>query len=347
MQEDNRIQKKCADLCGYKEFIGECNNDISCFRKIAGTLTGEEIKEHGLVIPEKNSQSDNLQVTTYDLTLGEGHYVYNGTDPAKTEKWSLVFIGNKDRLEKLNKDSTVEEQYKRLNRDKPKTLIIPPYGSAFIQLNETIDTYTVAKQKELLIVGRFDLRLSQVHQGLISQQATQVEPCYRGKLFCFIHNLSNKKIELKYGEKIATIEFSYVSCFCNNNMRKEIIESLIIKNREKYNKPFCNEFGIDEVRYFHEEEQLPDDCGLQGLNDQIKSLIKSEETIDILAKRVEKNVDKKAKWIPVIVAVIAFLGTVLTIMTEIFINEKIDGMQTQIDEQQKIIMSVSNNDIGE
>lgn len=336
MEEENKLQGDCSNLCNYRNLSGECGNDISCFRKIAGTLTGEEIKRHGLIITEPNSTTSSFQATTYDLTLGEGHYVYNGSSKKGTEKWSLIFIGNDDRLLDLNNKNPAAEQYQRFNRDKPKTLVIPPYGSAFVQMNETVDTYTVAKDRGLLVVGRFDLKLSQVHQGLISQQATQVEPCYRGKLFCFIHNLSNQSIELKYGDKIATIEFSYVSCFCNDNKRKEIIDRLIKKNKEKYKSPFCSETGIDEVRYFHAEEQLPDDCGLLGWDERVKGLVMSDETIEDIARIVEKSVDKKAKWIPVIVSLITFIGLIITtIWNTAVYNKKLEEIESQLNNQQE------------
>lgn len=342
------IVENCNNLCRGVMSQMHCDNDISCFAKIAGTLTGEEIKKHQLIHPEPNSSDDCYQATTYDLTLGEGHYIYNGNNSEREQKWDLIYIGESDiRLKQLNENS-VSEQYRRLDRDKPQTLNIPPYGSAFVQLNETVDTYTVAKEKHLLVVGRFDLKLSNVHQGLISQQATQVEPCYKGKLFCFIHNLSNQSIQLKYGQKMATIEFSYVSCFCNGEKRKEIIESLISKNKKKYNKQYCNETGISDIRYFHSAEQLPGDCGLLGIDQKVvkkvKDYLDSDSVTDSLTKTIQKRIDKKAKWIPVIVALIPAALTLLlaifglpqkeevadlksTIETQ---NEKIDDLEDQI-----------------
>ena len=336
MQEQRKLQEKCSNICCHENFDNECENDISCFRKIAGTLTGEEIIKHGLVVTESNNDHDNIQATTYDLTLGEGHYVYNGNNTQKSEKWSLVFVGNDNKMLDLNNQNPAAEQYQRFNKAKPKTLTIPPYGSAFVQLNETVDTYTVAKNKGLLVVGRFDLKLSQVHQGLISQQATQVEPCYRGKLFCFIHNLSNQNIELKYGDKIATIEFSYVSCFCNNEKRKEIIEHLIKKNKDKYSQySFCSETGINEVRHFHADEKLPDDCGLLGLDERVKGLVISDEVTEKIVKIVEKNVDKKAKWIPIIVALIALIGTIFSTCWNTSIYNKLDELQEKVNSIEK------------
>lgn len=331
-------RENCTNICGNNYEEMPCDNDISCFRKIAGTLTGEEIKKHNLVIPENVDFENCVQATTYDLTLGEGHYIYNGHNHGKAERWNLVFIGTDERLRELNRRNPEAEQYRRLNTDKPKTLFIPPFGSAFVQLNETVDTYTVAKEKGLLIVGRFDLKLSNVHQGLISQQATQVEPCYKGKLFCFIHNLSNKEIELKYGQKMATIEFSYVSCFCDHQKRKQLINKLIAKNKIKYREPFCSKTGISEVRYFHAEEQLPDDCGLLGFKEKMIEYVKTEEVLNDLAKKVEKRVDKKAKWIPVIVAIIGVIGSFLTL------HYSVDALQKEVGELKTQVENISGID---
>ena len=330
--------KECNNnICSRLILGAQCENNMSCFVKIAGTLTGEEIKEHQLIHPEPNSPEDCYQATTYDLTLGEGHYIYNGFDSGKSQKWELIYIGESDaRLKKLNENSA-SEQYNRLDWDKPQTLSIPPYGSAFVQLNETVDTYTVAKEKGLLVVGRFDLKLSNVHQGLISQQATQVEPCYKGKLFCFIHNLSNQCIQLKYGQKMATIEFSYVSCFCNGQKRREIIDSLIFRNKKKYDKQYCIETGINDIRYFHSEEQLPDDCGLLGIDKKVKEYLDSEKVVEEIAKAVQKRVDKRAKWIPVITAIIPILASILLAIFGLPKKEDVDNLESVVEKQEETI----------
>lgn len=342
--------KQCSNSC-----LEECEDidftsEFSCYNKIAGTLTGAEIKEHKLIIPESNSKPKNLQATTYNLTLGEGHYIYSGKSSDNQQKWQLIHIGSDDMLNTLNNKNKNAQQYSRQRQEKPKTLFIPPYGSAFVQLNETVDTYTLAKEKNLLVVGRFDLKLSSVHQGLISQQATQVKPCYQGKLFCFIHNLSNNEIKLKYGEELATIEFSYVSCFCNQEKRKSVINTLIDNNKAKYYKDYCGEMGISEVRYFQAMEQLPDDCGLLGLKDEmtreIAREIKSDETKQYLVDIFKTQMETKKMWLtfwgPIIVALIALIGSfgynqysVTQLKTEI------EELQEQVlDEQESLVEGI-------
>lgn len=263
----------------YEESVA-CGNEL----KMSGILTEFEILKYELIVPEENTSPDCLKPTTFDLTLGEGHYIYDKEISEKEHQWRLVFIGKNERMEELNKQGTAVDKYCRPSK-KIHSLTIPAYGAALIQLNETIDTYTVAEEKKVLIVGRFDLKLGNVHQGLISQQATQVEPYYKGKLFCFIYNLSNKEIILRYGQKIATIEFSYVSCFYDGWTHESIIDKLKEMNSQKYKgTSFCTENGISEVRYFRDQERLPDDCGILGLKDRILEEIKTGEIGEYLIK---------------------------------------------------------------
>lgn len=57
------------------------------------------------------------------------------------------------------------------------------------------------------ISGRFDLTVSMFCKGLILSNGPQVDPGFKGILFCLLFNTSNEKIELKKGAHYATIEF--------------------------------------------------------------------------------------------------------------------------------------------
>lgn len=135
-----------------------------------------------------------------------------------------------------------------------------------------------------------------VNRGLISQQGTQVEPCYRGKLYCFVHNFSASPVELHYKDPLASIEFSYVSCFCNEDKRKEIIEKLRTNNSlaQRYDDDrYCfSGVGIKDIRYFKLKRTLPHDCGLfsfaNELPRQVKAAVASEEILTELRKKVNR-----------------------------------------------------------
>ncbi len=337
----------------------ECDNEISCFRKIAGTLTGDEIKKHEIISMPPSSYAgdqDSFKSTTYDLRLGDSHYVYNGVLDEGSANWELVFIGDDERLKERNKLSPPLKQQK----GNLGTLIIPPFGSALVQLEEIVDTYTLASNN-ILVVGRFDLKLSRVHQALISQQATQVEPCYQGQLFCFLHNFSNKAIRINYKDRVATIEFSYVSCFCNEKKKNEIIDKIKKQNAQKYDDEFCYKGrGISDIRWFARNNRLPDDCGLATFNKQfdkqkkdidlwlnnskdkfnenLKSFLGEAKTITEVANQVDKTIKYKhqiaMQWGAVALALITGLsGIFATLYKYDTINQEIEKAKTTINAQ--------------
>ena len=57
------------------------------------------------------------------------------------------------------------------------------------------------------IAGRFDLSVSLFCKGVILSNGPQIDPGFRGGLYCLLFNTSNKEVQLKQGEHFATIEF--------------------------------------------------------------------------------------------------------------------------------------------
>ena len=242
-------------------FTLRCTKEDNCFRKKAGILSCEEIISHGII---EESVKGNYNPTTYDLRLGAFHYVYNGDiNNSSDKKWKPVYIGDVDIL-KINTPLPQEEQFSLNQEHDYDLLVIPSLGSALVELKEIINTNKVA-QDGILIVGRFDLKHKLTNSGLISQQGTQIEPFYKGRLYCFIHNLSGEDVKFKYNDAIASVEFSYVSCFCGKNGSVELCNELRKRNkRERFSDEstcFVNE-GIKNIRYFKRKRTLPSNCGL-------------------------------------------------------------------------------------
>lgn len=79
-----------GSLCARLAERQNCSNNISCFKKIAGVLSDEEIREHNII---ENDISENHNPTVYDLTVGECHYVYAGSTGTSAYKWKGVYIG--------------------------------------------------------------------------------------------------------------------------------------------------------------------------------------------------------------------------------------------------------------
>ena len=331
--------------CTYRNECADCQQkqyDISCFKKIAGVLSADEVKTHNLIV---NPNEDNFSPTVYDLSLGGFHYLYGNGNGAQT--LTPVCIDSDSEMQMEN--SKGGEQFVRPKGTATNILAIPPLGSALIQLNEIVDTYSIADQNFVLITGRFDLKLSLVNKGLVSQQGTQVEPCYRGRLYCFVHNFSNKQIELKYGEPIASVEFSYVSCFCNEDKRTDVIISLMERNKKEryFAEDYCDPGkGIINVRYFRRKKTLPAECGLFSAISIAKTtasdVVLSDSTIEKVTTKVKSKIDKRTTIITTAITAIASL--IIALITGYFTyvrpmndankiyKEKIDSYQRELDD---------------
>ncbi|MGE5389798.1 MAG: dCTP deaminase domain-containing protein [Deltaproteobacteria bacterium] len=110
----------------------------------------------------------NVQGASYDLLLGDEYY-YAG-------------------------------KIKRLS-DADPFLTIEPYD------------YTIVSCKELAclprdIIAKFGLTVGLFCQGIILSNGPQVDPGFRGTLFCLLFNTSNRAVHLKRGKHYATIEFN-------------------------------------------------------------------------------------------------------------------------------------------
>lgn len=260
-----RAEAVGPNICQHKA-SGE--NEVLCDGHHTGLLTRNEIEKYGII---KDHDNDCLQITSYDLRLGEGHMIYDSAD----RKWLAKWVCSTSAPNFGNPPFACEGS----------NIVIPPYGMALIQLRETIDLLSCIKDttQPVMICGHFDLKLSRVREGLISQQATQVEPGYHGKLFCYLFNQTGDEIPISYSDisntKIATIEFQYASCIiqCDTNIRQRFLESLK-KLHEKYTPPYCSENGIMDVRYFDgatgESGKLPKHGGLSSI---AQNLIDAQE----------------------------------------------------------------------
>ena len=111
---------------------------------------------------------DKINNSSYDLTLGDEYY-YAG---------------------EINELS-----------DKKPFLALEPYDYAIASCNEKI-----SMPRD--VSGRFDVSVNLFCQGIILSNSTQVDPGFRGKLFCLLFNTSNKVVYLKRHTHFATMEFN-------------------------------------------------------------------------------------------------------------------------------------------
>lgn len=137
-----------------------------------GVIDGETIKN--LISAEcllKGAIAKNASVASYDLSLGDNVWVQG------------KFLC-------LSDESTF--------------LKIPPYSYAIVSARE------IAALPNF-ICGRFDLKVSLFFQGVVLSNGPQVDPGYRGALFCMLYNGSDSSVAIKRGDHFSTIEFSTTS----------------------------------------------------------------------------------------------------------------------------------------
>lgn len=116
----------------------------------------------------RGGEIDNASNASYDLALGDEYY-YAGKINDLTEKTPF--------------------------------LSIEPYDYVIASCRETI-----FMPKD--VSGRFDISVNLFCQGIILSNSTQVDPGFRGKLFCLLFNTSNKVVYLRRGMHFTTIEFN-------------------------------------------------------------------------------------------------------------------------------------------
>ncbi|QDD90196.1 dCTP deaminase [Pseudomonas oryzihabitans] len=118
--------------------------------------------------------SENLRLSSYDLTVGKEYY-----------------IGQSDT------GSLFETQTLRTSQ----SITIPPHAVCFILTEEQINLSDD-------ITARVSLRMTHIYAGMVLTSQPPFDPNYRGKVVVMLHNLSSAPYHLKCGERVATIEFT-------------------------------------------------------------------------------------------------------------------------------------------
>ena len=84
--------------------------------------------------------------------------------------------------------------------DKDHPLVIPPHQVAIVRSEEII-------RMPRFLIGRWNLTVDRVYEGLLWTGALQVDPGWVGYLPCPLYNLSNQEIRIEAGERAFSIDF--------------------------------------------------------------------------------------------------------------------------------------------
>jgi deoxycytidine triphosphate deaminase len=81
-----------------------------------------------------------------------------------------------------------------------RPLIIEPHQVAIVKTREHLNI-------PRFLIARWNLTVDRVYEGLLWVGALQVDPGWVGYLPCPLYNMSDKPVELQYGDKLFTIDF--------------------------------------------------------------------------------------------------------------------------------------------
>lgn len=122
----------------------------------------------------ENCQEENVQGSSYDISLGNKYYLYN---PKKKKVKHM--IGDLENEENL---------------------VIPPNELCFVISNEKINMPNN-------LVARVSLKTDLIKKGIMLAAQPPVDPGYEGKIYGMLYNLSNKEVCICHKDTILTLEF--------------------------------------------------------------------------------------------------------------------------------------------
>ena len=91
-----------------------------------------------------------------------------------------------------------------ISGDKP--LVLPPHQVAVIKTHEIVNI-------PRFLIARWSLRVKWVYEGLLWTGGPQVDPGWKGHLYCPIYNLAERHIVIPHKERVFTMDFARTTPF--------------------------------------------------------------------------------------------------------------------------------------
>ena len=165
-------------------------------RKLSDKVKSELMK--GLEVELSESENPGVLASSEIIELCSKDPPLIGGLPGKPDELKRMIKPAAIHLS-LGKEYRVGDRTLFLSEKKPY-LTIKPYQVVIVETKE----YLTMPEN---LIGRWNLRLSCVYNGLLWVGGPQVDPGYKGFLYCPLYNLSTNPVTLQYGEPFATIDF--------------------------------------------------------------------------------------------------------------------------------------------
>lgn len=105
---------------------------------------------------------------------------------------------------RLGDEANVGGVWKPISSDKP--LVLPPHQVAVVKTHEIVNI-------PRFLIARWNLRVKWVYEGLLWTGGPQVDPGWKGQLYCPIYNLAERELVIPYKERVFTIDFARTTPF--------------------------------------------------------------------------------------------------------------------------------------
>lgn len=134
------------------------------------------------------------------------------------------------------------------------------------------------------IAARFNLRIKEVHKGILLGTGPLIDPGFGGRILIPLHNLTDNDYEIQGGDGIIWVEFTKVSCndywSSSNGSTERPIELIEFPSEKVIDKPYC----------YLEKAGLMDQGGVQSA---FKGVLERVQNESIGAR---KKISKIKKW---------------------------------------------------
>ena len=217
--EEGENSKKRGLLRFFTIFLDAPDNILNQRLEQRGEQINENVKKQrsedreyaeDCLYPVNNSHDVNMEDVVQLIYCLWSYRSTGGMLPKKLIKLMIkcgMLLGeaNLNNIEGASYDLTLGDEH--FQRGEVKTL---DEINPFIVMEP--GDYVLASSKEIAnlpkdITGRFDLSVSLFCKGVILSNGPQIDPGFRGRLFCVLFNTSNDRVQLKLEQHFATIEF--------------------------------------------------------------------------------------------------------------------------------------------
>lgn len=187
-KQQQRVNKDSTRILSETEFVTQRNIVLNCDVVLRGS-TGVIREGITAIVECLNSKGGIINRSLLERFLRADILLENASEKYQPASHDL----------RLGGDVWCQGKFSTLNNKNP-VLKIPPYSYVIVSAIETSNL-------PCFISARFDLKNSLFFQGVILSNGPQIDPGYRGALFCMLYNGSDKPVGIKYGDHFATIEF--------------------------------------------------------------------------------------------------------------------------------------------